>query len=79
MSTPTDDFEEIPDGELLAPPSGSIPPGWLREFGREAALVHQQDTDELALELSGNRASAGGAPNELRYDATGSARGNGAP
>src|SRR5271170_3600218 len=56
MSTPTeDDLETIPDGELLSLPSGSIPPGWLSEFfGRRAALIHQQDTDELALELSGD-------------------------
>src|SRR5271170_5743303 len=53
MSTPTeDDLETIPDGELLSLPSGSIPPGWLSEFfGRRAALIHQQDTDELALDL----------------------------
>jgi len=58
MSTPTeDDPETIPDGELMALPSGSIPPGWLSEFfGRRAALIHQQDTDELALELSGDSA-----------------------
>jgi soluble cytochrome b562 len=56
MSTPTeDDLETIPDGELLTLPSGAIPPGWLSEFfGRRAALIHQQDTDELALELSGD-------------------------
>ena len=56
MSTPTeDDLDTIPDGELLALPEGSIPQGWLSEFfGRRAALIHQQDTDELALELSGD-------------------------
>jgi len=56
MSTPTeDDLETIPDGELLALPTGAIPPGWLSEFfGRRAALIHQQYTDELALELSGD-------------------------
>jgi hypothetical protein len=56
MSTPTeDDLETIPDGELLALPSGAIPPGWLSEFfGRRAAVIHQQDADELALELSGD-------------------------
>ena len=58
MSTPTeeeDDLDAIPDGELLALPSGAIPPGWLSEFfGRRAALIHQQETDELALELSGD-------------------------
>ena len=36
-------------------PDGTIPPGWLSEFfARRAALIHQQDTDELALELSGD-------------------------
>jgi hypothetical protein len=56
MSTPTeDDLDAIPDGELLALPGGTIPPGWLTAFfGRKAALVHQQDTDELMLELSGD-------------------------
>ncbi len=56
MSTPTeDDLETIPDGELLALPTGAIPPGWLSEFfGRKAAVIHQQDADELALELSGD-------------------------
>lgn len=56
MSTPTeDDLDTIPDDELLALPSGAIPPGWLSEFfGRRAALIHEQDTDELALELSGD-------------------------
>jgi hypothetical protein len=55
MSTPReDDLDTLPDAELLAMPGGSIPPGWLTEFfGRKAALIHQQDTDELALELSG--------------------------
>ena len=56
MSTPTeDDLETIPDGELMDLPTGAIPQGWLSEFfGRRAALIHQQDTDELALELSGD-------------------------
>ena len=56
MSTPTeDDLEIIPDGELLTLPSGAIPPGWLSGFfGRRDALIHQQDTDELSLELSGD-------------------------
>lgn len=56
MSTPTEnDLDELPDGELMTLPSGAIPPGWLSEFfGRRAALIHQQDTDELALELSGD-------------------------
>jgi hypothetical protein len=67
MSTPTeDDLETIPDGELMAPPSGAIPPGWLSEFfGCRAALIHQQDTDELAFELSGDSSQA---PDDLpRY------------
>jgi len=56
MSTPTteDDLDTLPDAELLAMPGITIPQGWLTEFfGRKAALIHQQDTDELALELSG--------------------------
>jgi hypothetical protein len=56
MPTPTeDDLDAIPDDELLALPDGAIPQGWLSEFfGRRAALIHQQDTDELSLELSGD-------------------------
>src|SRR5208282_477473 len=56
MSTPTeDDLDAIPDDELLDLPSGAIPQGWLSEFfGRRAALIHKQDTDELAHELSGD-------------------------
>ena len=56
MSTPTeDDLDALPEGELLTLPEGAIPPGWLTEFfGRRAALIHQQDSNELALELSGD-------------------------
>jgi hypothetical protein len=56
MSTPTeDDPDTLPEGELLALPEGSIPPGWLSEFfARRAAAVYQQDSNELALELSGD-------------------------
>jgi hypothetical protein len=56
MSTPTeDDPDTLPEGELLALPEGSIPPGWLTEFfTRRAAAVYQQDSNELALELSGD-------------------------
>jgi hypothetical protein len=50
-----DDFDALPEGELLTLPGGAIPPGWLSEFfARRAALVHQQDSNELALELSGD-------------------------
>ena len=56
MSTPTeDDLDALPEGELVTLPDGAIPPGWLSEFfGRRAALIHQQDSNELALELSGD-------------------------
>jgi hypothetical protein len=56
MSTPTeDDLDALPEGEFLTLPEGSIPPGWLTEFfARRAALIHQQDSNELALELSGD-------------------------
>jgi hypothetical protein len=56
MSTPTeDDLDGLPEGELLTLPEGSIAPGWLSEFfARRAALIHQQDSNELALELSGD-------------------------
>jgi hypothetical protein len=50
-----DDLDELPEGELLTLPDGAIPPGWLTEFfARRAALIHQQDSNELALELSGD-------------------------
>ena len=50
-----DDLDELPEGELLTLPDGAIPPGWLREFfARRAALIKQQDSNELALELSGD-------------------------
>src|SRR5665213_3396438 len=56
MSEPDeDDLNALPEGELLTLPEGSIPPGWLTEFfARRAALIHQQDSNELALELSGD-------------------------
>jgi hypothetical protein len=56
MSEPEeDDLDALPEGELLTLPDGAIPPGWLSEFfGRRAALSHQQDSNELALELSGD-------------------------
>ena len=55
MSTPTeDDLDALPDDELLTLPEGAIPPGWLSEFfARRAALIYEQDSNELALELSG--------------------------
>ena len=50
-----DDLDALPEGELLTLPDGAIPPGWLTEFfARRAALVQQQDSNELALELSGD-------------------------
>jgi hypothetical protein len=50
-----DDLDALPEGELLTLPDGAIPPGWLSEFfARRAALIHQQDSNELALELSGD-------------------------
>ncbi|HXF25657.1 MAG TPA: hypothetical protein VN610_00200 [Bryobacteraceae bacterium] len=50
-----DDLDALPEGELLTLPDGAIPPGWLTEFfARRAALAHQQDSNELALELSGD-------------------------
>src|ERR1035437_5539171 len=56
MSEPEeDDPDALPEGELLTLPDGAIPPGWLTEFfARRAALIHQQDSNELALELSGD-------------------------
>ena len=56
MSEPEeDDLDALPEGELLTLPEGSIAPGWLTEFfARRAALIHQQDSNELALELSGD-------------------------
>ena len=56
MSTPTeDDLDALPEDELLTLPEGAIPQGWLSEFfGHRAALIHQQDSNELALELSGD-------------------------
>src|ERR1700730_13027825 len=54
MSGPEeDDLDALPEGELLTLPDGAIPPGWLSEFfARRAALIQQQDSNELALELS---------------------------
>ena len=56
MSEPKeDDLDALPEGELLTLPDGAIPPGWLTEFfARRAALIQQQDSNELALELSGD-------------------------
>jgi hypothetical protein len=56
MSTPTeDDFDALPEGELMTLPEGAIPPGWLSEFfARRAAAIYQQNSNELALELSGD-------------------------
>ena len=56
MSEPEeDDLDALPEGELLTLPDGAIPPGWLTEFfARRAAVVHEQDSNELALELSGD-------------------------
>ena len=50
-----DDLDALPEGELLTLPGGAIPSGWLTEFfARRAAQIHQQDSNELALELSGD-------------------------
>jgi hypothetical protein len=50
-----DNFDALPQGELLTLPDGAIPAEWLTEFfARRAALIHQQDSNELALELSGD-------------------------
>src|SRR5436305_4932927 len=56
MSTPTeDDLDALPEGYMLSLPDGAIPPGWLTEFfARRAAVMHQQESNELALELSGD-------------------------
>ena len=56
MSTPKeDDLDALPEGEFLTLPDGAIPPGWLSEFfARRAAVVYQQESNELALELSGD-------------------------
>src|SRR5579863_3623218 len=53
--TEENDLDALPEGELLTLPDGPIPPGWLTEFfARRAALTHQQDSNELALELTGD-------------------------
>jgi hypothetical protein len=50
-----DDLDALPEGELLTLPDEAIAPGWLSEFfARRAAAVYQQDSNELALELSGD-------------------------
>jgi len=50
-----DDPDAIPEGQLLALPGGTIPAGRLTAFfTRKAALLRQQDLDELAFERSGN-------------------------
>src|SRR5437660_5993786 len=50
-----DDLGALSEGELLSLPDGAIPPGWLTEFfARRATVVYQQDSNELALELSGD-------------------------
>jgi hypothetical protein len=56
MSEPEeDDLDGLPEGGLLTLPEGSIAPGWLTEFfARRTALIQQQDSNELALELSGD-------------------------
>src|SRR5689334_8976988 len=56
MAEPTeDDLDALPDGELTALPEDEIPQGWLSEFfARRAAAIHQQESNELALELSGD-------------------------
>ena len=56
MSTPTeDDLDALQEGELLTLPDGAIAPGSLTEFfTRRAALIQQQESNELSLELSGD-------------------------
>src|ERR1700757_1187052 len=50
-----DDLYAMPDAELLSVPGEAIPSGRLTAFfTRRAALLHQQELDELALERSGN-------------------------
>src|SRR5690242_14197929 len=49
------DLDAMPDAELLSVPGEAIPSGRLTAFfTRRAALLHQQELDELALERSGN-------------------------
>lgn len=53
MSTPTED--DLDEADVLALPGEAFPPGRLTEFFvRRAALLHQNELDELALERSGN-------------------------
>ncbi len=56
MSEPTEeDLGALPEGELMALPEDEIPRGWLSQFfARKAALIRQRDSNELALELSGD-------------------------
>ena len=56
MSPKTEDeLDTMPEAELLALPGEAIPSGRLTAFfTRRAALLHQQELDELALERSGN-------------------------
>jgi hypothetical protein len=56
MSPKTEDeLDTMPEAELLALPGEGIPSGRLTAlFTRRAALLHQQELDELALERSGN-------------------------
>src|SRR5690348_8816020 len=50
-----DDLDAMPDAELLSVPGEAIPSGRLSAFfTRRAALLHQQELDELAFERSGN-------------------------
>src|SRR5947209_6155796 len=54
-TTAEDDLDALPEGDLLSLPDGAIQPGWLTEFfARRAAVIHQQESNELALELSGD-------------------------
>ena len=56
MSEPEeDDLDALPEGESLTLAERAIPSGWLTEFfARRAVLAHKQDSNELALELSGD-------------------------
>jgi hypothetical protein len=57
MAATDTDADTIPDAELLAMPGEGIPAGRLTAFfTRRAALLHQHELDELALERSGNSA-----------------------
>jgi hypothetical protein len=58
MTTPTDDdFDDVPEAELLALPGEAIPAGRLTAFfTRRAEVLRQHELDELAFERSGNSA-----------------------